>query len=190
MRRLVWVLTVLLAVLWGCRAVPQAKVPKAPQLTKTVYIDPEFKWRERMSIMDAMNHWSIATMGLVEWKVVDKCQPLCAESLRLIRAKSTSPLAINFETEYPPGPRLWTLAFTDVGEGTAVFLWDRIKPEVFTAVAEHEMGHLLGLNHLSRRHPSIMARSMKRSAGCITKTDLTAFCLLYGCDPTVLRPCD
>lgn len=66
---------------------------------------------------------------------------------------------------------------------------DRLNPEMFRGVMLHELGHAVGINHLS--YPlAVMYRYYKQNASkCLLKSDLDAFCEKQVCKGFEIQPC-
>ena len=57
-------------------------------------------------------------------------------------------------------------------------------------VVIHELGHHFGVHHVADESAVMYFQPNPKSAHCLTREDLRAFCGANACDPESMNPCD
>lgn len=170
-----------------------------------IHFDKNITPEERAAVRLAMEDWSKATTGQVQWEDKDEAPPLswtgpeCTRDITVTKTQSWMPMTtyIDHSSVVPEGQVVVGVAVIDCKFRGVIIIDDRVtgdlvnnvtREENFRRVMIHEFGHHLGLQH---KEPGIMAASMKDAKRCITSSDLRQFCAHnYGCMRELLKPCD
>ena len=152
----------------------QAKAEYQP-VVFSLWIDTDFKEAEVAAIYQAAQTWVSATNGRIQFVFTSKqveYDPFNGlANGEIWRADKNDPTLIIFE--------LLNVGTSVIGYappgGHIILVPNRTDSESFKAIAAHELGHHIGLQHT----PAIM--DSLPSKPCITKYDLDQFCDVYGC---------
>jgi hypothetical protein len=143
-----------------------------------IYIDKDFGNADAVAIQDALNQWSYALNGYIEFQTITvdlvhgSMEPLReserGEAWLLMKIDSNNPLVVFHDKPEHPA-----LAFCEAIGGHHLYLIrDRIPNENVRGVVMHEVGHLLGAEH--RWGDGLMNPAYHESVSqCIDKDTLT-----------------
>lgn len=175
--------------------VPASKCPVHSEVnTFNIFISNSFTVLQKKLITDAINEWSRATNPVFVFNI--KYTNVSNEVLQVY--------PFNQENSYNTifimlAPASWAPSNESAGYFTARYgtnyigMIDRdielVNEKLYTNVVIHEIGHVLGLEHLDIDHKTIMTSFGNKSSGCITKIDLKYLCKVWCCDYTKLHPC-
>lgn len=165
-----------------------SKKPSGTLVARDVYIDPAFKEEEREAISAAMDSWIEAANGLVELKY--GTEYFCGDKLIIQPVLSTSQIVKDYQNE-KKNFGLLGLTWHDGCTWRIILVIDRLsRQNDLRILATHEIGHALGVDHVEDDR-SVMHYTYRYgyTAGCLTKEDMTGFCLVNGCDISEMRYC-
>lgn len=189
--------------------------PKAEnKLTARIFIDDKFSPIERSLVEEGLSEWERATNGAIRFIVMDReewnsdqpvlniPQPdpethftICSKDIYIIRAFSKDALVKSIEDEIKEssGKAEFNLAgFANPSCKMKFFLIvaDTIgSADHFVAVTIHEMGHLLGMQHLQIADETAMFPSLDHGTSCLTALDMGQFSKIWKVNSKLLRPC-
>jgi hypothetical protein len=153
-----------------------------------IYVDERFTEEEEQSIRAAAEAWSNATNGAASVDFIFKQRVDLTDTGRRVMVRSGGRAAANaYEL------------FRDGDPGGRHESWDSevivIVPERMDGidlqyVVTHELGHHFGVHHVADESAIMYYRPNPKSAHCLTKEDLTAFCGANACNPETMSPCD
>jgi hypothetical protein len=153
---------------------------------KTLYLERGIYDEEVFSIMEAASEWYDDTNGQVVFDI--KMLP------RLNINPSNAVVMFNVTPDFPE-----VILLDNVNQHSTMgctnrdaflpYIWfvdERIESSQYQAVAMHEMGHVLGMDHIEGWEGifTLMYPSADLGSNHITETDLKYFCKLYHCDPS------
>lgn len=166
-----WFLVCLIAgVIAGCASTIKLGDPKlgyyeyirkdaylgAPVRTIPIWIDKHFGEADRVAIDDAVMQWNYAMNGHVVLKIVDTNfdmeVPKIQEQMReggwlFMKIESTNKMIPDRKDK-----GYWTIGFTERLGGSHMYLVrDRLRNEDIYGVTLHEIGHLMGSDHVGER---------------------------------------
>lgn len=192
MKRLLSIFLILVLSLTSCSINIKYELAKAPkaalQQPIEVLIDKDFSNREMIQIQKAFNAWSDASQGKIGFKPVwysSKPGVFREESRKQTGKIFMWSLSKN-QTHFTIKQllNLWELGgfvmrYKD--NSTAhVVIFEDLPDEFFYTVVLHEIGHLLGLQHITNRKASMHPDA---PIPCISQWDAHQLCSIYGCRP-------
>ncbi|MET0593287.1 MAG: matrixin family metalloprotease [Polyangiaceae bacterium] len=153
-----------------------------------MYVDENFTPEEEESIRQAAGAWSNATDGVATVDLIFGQKVDIRDKGRRVMVRSSARAAENtFEL------------FRDGDPGGRHESWDSevivIVPERMDGidlkyVVTHELGHHFGVHHVADESAIMYFRPNPKSAHCLTKEDLSAFCGENGCNASSMKACD
>lgn len=180
-----------------------AKLPENCKLMGVFHADVDFTKEERQSIKTAVDTWRLQTDGLgcvlvvfdLDFRSIDTLQRYQNAHL-IVKADSDTDAVRRIDAEtggevlglvMPPGG-------VRSGQPTRMLLIaDRLhrEPGQFHKVVLHELGHVLGMQHLmdswSVMYPGY---SKDQTPGCLQDVDLNEFCRVNSCVGRHLQSCE
>jgi hypothetical protein len=173
-------------------------------LKSVVHIDKKFSGIERDKIREGLREWERATNGIVkfviknDWNSEDEIElPVpdengtvkCTRDMYIVRALSTDAVVKGIEEEIES--TIAGYANPTCRLKFVLIVADKIdNAEKYLAVTIHEMGHMLGLQHMAIPNETSMFPGLPKSTACVTELDLKQFCAIgWKCDPAELSPC-
>lgn len=159
----------------------------------TIYVDRGFNNNEVEFIKDAAGEWSFETNHIVDFDVIQLPVKnlIYSNSLFILKKYSDDPKIIFMDLKSSNE----TLGFFENKDFPTIHLVsDRLTQENYKEVILHEMGHSIGLKHLtgldnafSLMYPYSYIEfndnvTIPAGSPYITKKDLIAFCKLYKCN--------
>lgn len=164
---LVLVLTLAIGVLTGCNALlgqPQlgryvytqtATQAATPIRTIPIWIDKGFGQADRLAIDDAIRAWNYSMNGYVVLKVVDwEFDMEIGKIVESVKQNGWLFMKIDHTNSMVPDNTkgYWTIGFTErVGGHHLYLVRDRLQNEDVFGVTLHEIGHLMGSEHVGER---------------------------------------
>lgn len=153
-----------------------------------VHIDHEFNYWQEKEIAKAFSEWTEASDGTITFKLIwnqprrglykDHIDPKKDDGIFLWyldkEDKNLTPELVKYFEKinglYVPGD----------GSSSNLLIFHQVPEYHFKAVVLHEIGHLLGLNHIEEK-----GHLMSPAAGvsCLTLKDTQALCKHYNCVP-------
>lgn len=176
---------------------PTSKCPMVENNVKntfTIYISNSFSVLQKKLILGAIHEWRRATDPIFIFDI--KYTNISNETIQIYPFKQEE----SYNTIFIMlAPLAWAPSNKSAGYYTAQYgtnyigMLDRdielVNEELYTNVVIHEIGHVLGLEHLDIAHKTIMTSFGNNSSGCITQLDLKNLCQIWCCDYTKLHPC-
>ncbi len=151
---------------------------------KTLYLERGIYDDEVFAIMEAASEWYDDTNGQVVFDIKMLPQPNInpADAVVMFNVTPDFPETIMLDHMNHHS----TLGCTN-RDAFLPYIWfvdERIALPEYPAVAMHEMGHALGMDHIEGLEGifTLMYPSMDLGSPHITETDLKYFCKLYHCD--------
>ncbi len=161
-------------------------------IIRYVRIDSAFTNREKILLVEALKEWEYKTSGLVAFNIINLDaneiydengdppkeveEQEYYEVMTIIKAYSNSKITKMVEKEHarrPYGYAHWS-DFLYIA-----MITDRIpNDQTFRTVAMHEVGHLLGMDHLKHKK-SLMYKYTDKDIETLTKRDLAHFLSKY-----------
>jgi hypothetical protein len=162
-----------------------------PKLTSTALPIHHTLYLERGIFEDQIYH---IVAGTMEWNEVTNGDVVL--DIKMLPQPDITPsdaiIMMNVTPDYPESILLdninhySTLAFynNQVGLAYIAFIYERISDEDYNAVVMHELGHALGLEHITGIDGigTLMYPNIELGSNHITMDDLKQFCHLYNCD--------
>ena len=150
----------------------------------TLYLDREFTDWEVDAITEAADDWSIATNNKVQFNIVKlPAQIETSNAIVVLKVTEDFPKVVLIDKVNQGS----TLGLYDSNEFVPYIylVTDRLNETIYKPVIEHELGHSLGLDHITGENGigTLMYPSIEEGSYDITDTDLIYFCKIYECDP-------
>jgi hypothetical protein len=131
----------------------------SPYRTIPIWVDINFGESDRMAIDDAVRSWNYALNGYIVLNIVDLnfdmepdkvVKQVAAGGWLFMKINRFNPIVVDIDKTKEGGRR--TLAFTErVGGYHLYLIRDRLSNDAIYGVTMHEMGHLLGTDHVGDR---------------------------------------
>ena len=117
-----------------------------------IWVDKKFGSADRLAIDDAVSSWNYALNGYIKLQIVDfEFDYESDKVIRQIRENGWFFLLVNHDNSLIPknDKGYLTIGFTELIGGHHLYLVrDRLSNEMVYGVTMHEIGHLLGAEHL------------------------------------------
>lgn len=155
-----------------------------------VRVDAAFTTQQREKILQAFQAWETATSGILSFELVwDVPKPgpfkdfespgkdagLFFWSLAKTEQQGTPALLEDWK-------KLWgQMDFGDGENSGNILVFEDVPEDKFYAVALHEVGHLVGMEHEADDAWAVMEPHAR--GNCIAAADAQQICRLYGCTP-------
>lgn len=151
----------------------------------TVNIDQKFNPVQEQLIIESLNDWTIASSGVLQFRVNLK-QPGYTNINSVIKPEDGIHILYVDKDDKELSQELFEVflflngLYVSRKNGANILLFKGIRKDYFKNVALHEIGHMLGLEHMQG---SGYVMSTMDARGCITYSDATALCKIYNCRP-------
>lgn len=157
-----------------------------------VWVDKDFTEAERVDIHTALDEWTYAMNGYSSFRTASDSFDMEPEVLEIVdftgqgliilRRSVTSPAV----AELPDG----VLAWADDAPGHVInVIGDRTGTRDLHSIMLHEIGHILGLEHVMVKH-SLMWPSYNNGAACVDRVTAMALGSVRGWDWHHMNWCD
>ena len=148
-----------------------------PRRVVRIWIDTNFGQGDLVSIEDALNQWSYALHGYLEFKIESTSFDMEDDVLRRVAAgEGWVFLKIDSTNEmvgHQDHGRSKVLAFTEkIGGNHLYVVRDRIRNDFMTGIIMHEIGHLLGAEHQNGEDNLMYPSFRLNNSRCIDKSTL------------------
>lgn len=127
-----------------------------PVRTIPIWIDKDFGEADKVAIDDAIRAWNYAMNGYIKLDVVDMSFDMEIDKIvRQVNSGGWLFMKIRSDSKLIPTqktPGYWTIGFTEQLGGHHLYLVrDRLANEDVFGVTLHEIGHLMGSDHVGDR---------------------------------------
>lgn len=168
-------------------------------LHKTVYVDASFEeWQENY-ILNALKDWECVGNGMIKFNIKLRATQFDYDAIKspknvliIAPASVLHPEIVYWDAEKKKKPIIsYTIGlYTKTSKNIPLILMvnERLGIPNYKAVALHEIGHSLGLDHDSSKE-SIMYEVIDDGSKKLMHYDIVSLCNKYGCDPAKLSAC-
>jgi hypothetical protein len=153
-----------------------------------IYVDERFTPEEEKTIQAAADVWSAATDGKASVDFIFRQRVDLRDTGRRVMVRAGGRAAENaYELfrEGDPGGR-----HESWDSEVIVIVPERMDGIDMKYVVTHELGHHFGVHHVADETSIMYFQPNPRSAHCLTRADLTAFCAANTCNPESMHACD
>jgi hypothetical protein len=153
-----------------------------------IYVDERFTPEEEQTIQDAADAWTAATNGKATVEFIFGQRVDLRDTGRRVMVRAGGRAAENaFELfrEGDPGGR-----HESWDSEVIVIVPERMDGIDLKYVVTHELGHHFGVHHVADETAVMYFQPNPRSAHCLTREDLAAFCAANTCNPATMEACD
>jgi matrixin len=153
-----------------------------------IYVDHRFTPEEEKSIQAAADVWAESTNGKGTVDLVFGARVDLRDTGRRVMVRAGGRAAENaYELfrEGDPGGR-----HESWDSEVIVIVPERMVGIDLEYVVTHELGHHFGIHHVSDETAIMYFQPNPKSAHCLTREDLTAFCAANTCNPESMTACD
>ena len=157
-------------------------------LGDVVYVDERFTDEEEQSIRAAADTWTLATNGKATVDLIFGQKVDIREKGRRVMVRAGGRAAENtFELfrDGDPGGR-----HESWDSEVIVIVPERMEGIDLKYVVTHELGHHFSVHHVADEAAIMHYRPNPKSAHCLTREDLSAFCGANACNVAETSPCD
>jgi hypothetical protein len=157
-------------------------------LGDAIYVDERFTAEEEQTIREAADAWSAATNGKAQVDFIFGQRVDLNDTGRRVMVRAGARAAENsFELvrEGDPGGR-----HESWDSEVIVIVPERMDGIDMKYVVTHELGHHFGVHHVSEVTAIMYFQPNPKSAHCLTRQDLSAFCGANACNPESMKACD
>lgn len=153
---------------------------------RTIYLERTFYDDEVVHVIKAAMEWYDVTNGQVVFdiKVLPQNNIMIGDAVVFMNVTPDNPEIMVLDNKY----HYTTLGYTNSVDGLSyvLFVDERIPDSDYEMVMMHEMGHVLGLEHIEGEEGwnTLMFPTTDLQSPHITNKDLYYFCQKYHCDPT------
>jgi hypothetical protein len=157
-------------------------------LGSPIYVDERFTPEEEKTIQAAADVWSAATNGKATVDFIFGQRVDLRDTGRRVMVRAGSRAAENaYELfrEGDPGGR-----HESWDSEVIVIVPERMDGIDMKYVVTHELGHHFGVHHVADDTAIMYFQPNPRSAHCLTREDLAAFCAANSCNASSMRACD
>jgi len=185
---------------------PKVNVPQSEDVSTlfVLHVDTLFNSVDRAIVLDSFMEWERDTKGVVKFALdgeswnsgkLERGTEKCTHEVYVASVKSTDKEVREVEDAKSSkrGGRFTVLGYTQstCNVRYIALVIDRLKnPVLLRNVTVHEVGHLIGLDHIPVPNESVMFPSMDKAANCPTKLDMKQFCSMYSCKWQDMISCD
>jgi hypothetical protein len=153
-----------------------------------IYVDERFTAEEEQTIRAAADTWTAATDGKAAVDFIFGQRVDLHDTGRRVMVRAGGRAAENaFELfrEGDPGGR-----HESWDSEVIVIVPERMDGIDMKYVVIHELGHHFGVHHVSDETAIMYFQPNPKSAHCLTREDLSAFCAANSCNPEQMHACD
>ncbi len=184
--------------------VVEVQTPIIKTTTFLLHLDKKFVEVDQILILDEFKKWESASNGIVNFRIVDKrwdadneelktksSEENCIEDVYIKHVTRKDKIVKSLDNEAKKKKHI-VLGFTLSTCETRIigFVMSRLEQkDKFRKVALHEIGHLVGLDHMPIPKETIMFPSIDECTDCITELDAKQFCAIWKCDSSTINFC-
>ena len=153
-----------------------------------IYVDDRFTPEEEKEIQAAADAWSAATNGKASVDLIFGQRVDLRDTGRRVMVRAGERAAENaydLFREGDPGGR-----HESWDSQVIVIVPERMVGIDMKYVVIHELGHHFGIHHVADQAAVMYFQPNPKSAHCLTREDVRAFCGANACDPESMNPCD
>lgn len=175
--------------------------------TFILHVDEGFTKAEKDVVIDSFVEWERDTHKIVRFVLstakwnskIDSTDSSvddengCTIDVFVARIESSNKFVQEFEKRHNTNNNTLGLTLRQCSAKHVAFVMDRIEayknPTLLRTVGVHEVGHVIGLDHIPVPNETVMFPSVDHVLSCPTALDMKQFCLLYGCDWHDMKSC-